>query len=510
MTPSKIASREERIAIFEDTMEWIQKDPVLSASVMEAKKRTEVFDEHNYPAFHRPTREEKITVTRHRSFEAAMKLHKENPIARIAVMNFASAIHPGGGVQSGSGAQEECLCRCSTLYPLLDRESLRKSFYQRHYNLHSSKATDTLIYTEGVVVCKTDTGYPERMPPEDWFMVDVMTVAAPDLRRKSNPYAELLDNGAVMNDAELFGYHVRRAIHMLTVAASKGADILVLGAFGCGAFQNNPEVVAKAYQTALLLFPKVFQKVEFAVFCKPEDPTNYDAFQRTFQSWEKPDTPKATPVNENLTEMVFILDRSGSMAPLVSDTIGGYNSLLEKQKKEKGEAKVTTVLFDDSDEVICDNQDIRQVEALTDKVYYARGSTALLDAIGKTITTVSARQKNHLGAGLPAKTVVVIMTDGMENASHEYRLNQIKQMIDQQQKEQGWEFLFMGANIDAVKVAGSMGIAASRAANYRADALGTATNFDAVCATIAGVRSTGVVSDHWKDKIDQDYASRKK
>ncbi|MCR5783253.1 MAG: VWA domain-containing protein [Clostridia bacterium] len=215
-------------------------------------------------------------------------------------------------------------------------------------------------------------------------------------------------------------------------------------------------------------------------------------------------------MNKNLTEMVFILDRSGSMASLVSDTIGGYNSLLEKQRQEEGEAAVTTVLFDDKYDVVCDNIDIRKAKPMTDKVYYARGMTALLDAIGKTVNTVAARQQNAVESAVPAKTVVVIMTDGLENASKEYQYSDIKALIERQQKEFGWEFLFMGANIDAIGVAGKMGISASRAANYHADNIGTKKNFSAVNAAFSAVRSAGVMPDHWKQDIDKDYNSRKK
>ena len=147
---------------------------------------------------------------------------------------------------------------------------------------------------------------------------------------------------------------------------------------------------------------------------------------------------------------------------------------------------------------------------MTDKVYFARGSTALLDAVGKTINTVSARQKNAVESAVPAKTVVVIMTDGMENSSHEYSLADVKKLIELQQKEYGWEFLFMGANIDAVKAAGGIGIAANRAANYHADAMDTATNFNAVNKAFTAARTCGAVADDWKKDIDKDYQERKK
>ncbi|MBQ6119214.1 MAG: VWA domain-containing protein [Clostridia bacterium] len=215
-------------------------------------------------------------------------------------------------------------------------------------------------------------------------------------------------------------------------------------------------------------------------------------------------------MNKSLTEMVFILDRSGSMASLVSDTIGGYNSLIEKQKTEEGEAAITTVLFDDQYDVVCENVDIGKVEPMTNKVYFARGMTALLDAIGKTVNTVAARQQTAVASAVPAKTVVVIMTDGMENASKEYHYADVKALIERQQKEFGWEFLFMGANIDAIGVAGKMGISADRSANYHADAIGTKKNFSAVSAAFSAVRSVGAMPSQWKKDIDEDFKGRKK
>ena len=269
----------ERIEVFEDTLAWIEADPDLAASIPVAKKNTTVFYDNDYPEFNSSNkRNTEISVTEDRSFQAAMRLHKENPQAKIAVMNFANAFRPGGGVKRGAGAQEECLCRTSTLYPLIDRWTLRREFYDYHKKLNTSRASDTLIYTEGVIVCKTDEDIPVRMSKEDWVTVDVITIAAPDLRDKSNQYAPVLGNGTYMNNAELFGYHLKRAVHMLTCAAAKGADILVLGAFGCGAFQNDPEVVAEAYKTALSKFPPVFEKVEFAVYCPPGYSHNYDVF----------------------------------------------------------------------------------------------------------------------------------------------------------------------------------------------------------------------------------------
>ncbi len=271
----------ERVEIFEDTMRWVQTDYELSESVREAKANTTVFYENDYPEFDlSAVRDMKIEVTKDRSFQAAMRLRKENPEARIAVMNFANAVHPGGGVRNGASAQEECLCRTSTLYAILNTKRLWEEFYDYHEALYTPRASDTLIYTGGVIICKTDVDLPERLPANEWVTVDVITVAAPDLRHKSNRNAPLIGNGTYMNDAELFGYHVKRAIHILTCAAARGADILVLGAFGCGAFHNDPEVVARAYKTALQEFPKVFDKIEFAVYCSSEQSTNYEVFKK--------------------------------------------------------------------------------------------------------------------------------------------------------------------------------------------------------------------------------------
>ena len=276
-----MSTSDERIAVFQDTMNWIDSDPDLSASISAAKKNTTVYYEDDYPAFNASdTKEMLITVSGDRSYQVAMRLYKESPDSKIAVMNFANAFHAGGGVTKGSSAQEESLCRTSTLYPLLYRRTLRDTFYKHHHDLNTSKATDSLIYTEGVIICKTDEDLPKRMPKEDWVSVDVITVAAPDLRDKSNKHAPLVNGGTYMNNAELFGYHVKRAIHMLTCAAAKGADILVLGAFGCGAFQNDPEVVARAYKTVLKEFPKVFKQVEFAIYRPASGSKNYDVFRR--------------------------------------------------------------------------------------------------------------------------------------------------------------------------------------------------------------------------------------
>lgn len=214
-------------------------------------------------------------------------------------------------------------------------------------------------------------------------------------------------------------------------------------------------------------------------------------------------------MNKNLTEIVYILDRSGSMSGLEKDAIGGYNSFLEKQKKEDGDAVVTTVLFDDKYDMVHDGVDIKKVKPLTNKEYYARGMTALLDAIGRTINYIDAKHKNALDSEVPFKTIVVITTDGYENASREFDSSKVKAMIENQKKELGWEFLFLGANIDAVETAKDFGITQEFAVTYYADEDGTALNFESVSNVVSDVRASRPMAANWKDKIEA-HLKRKK
>ena len=214
--------------------------------------------------------------------------------------------------------------------------------------------------------------------------------------------------------------------------------------------------------------------------------------------------------NKNLTEMVFILDRSGSMSGLEADTIGGYNSLIDKQKEEVGDAVVTTVLFDDQYEMIHDRVDIKKVNHITNKEYSARGMTALLDAVGKTINHVGNRHKNALDSEVPNKTMITIITDGQENSSLEYSLHQIKKMIEHQKEKYGWEFLFLGANIDAISAAADIGITADRAVKYCADSVGTRMNFDAVSDVVGCVRQSAPIMSNWKENIEKHTKKNKK
>ena len=220
-------------------------------------------------------------------------------------------------------------------------------------------------------------------------------------------------------------------------------------------------------------------------------------------------------MRENFTELVFILDRSGSMSGLESDTIGGFNSMITKQQKEEGEAIVSTVLFDDRCDVIHDRVPIGDVKKLTEEDYFVRGCTALLVAVGGAIHHIGNVHKYAREEDRPAKTLFVITTDGLENASRNYSFKDVKKMISRQQEKYNWEFLFLGANIDAVEVAGNMGISRQHAANYNCDAAGTSLNYEVLERTVARVRKCKAADfkmtlgdGSWKADIDCDYEAR--
>ena len=215
-------------------------------------------------------------------------------------------------------------------------------------------------------------------------------------------------------------------------------------------------------------------------------------------------------MKKNLTELVFILDRSGSMAGLEGDTIGGFNSMIEKQKREPGEAIISTVIFDNETEVIHDRVDIRRIEPLTDREYYVRGCTALLDAVGGAIHHIGNVHKYAREEDRPEKTLFVITTDGMENASRKYNYEKVRKMIEHEKEKYGWEFIFLGANIDAAKEAARFGIDESRAANYHADSVGTTVIYEAMSEAVCNVRACRPMSADWKKNVDADYKKRGK
>ena len=221
-------------------------------------------------------------------------------------------------------------------------------------------------------------------------------------------------------------------------------------------------------------------------------------------------------MKKNLTEIVFILDRSGSMGGLERDTIGGYNSLIERQKKEEGEAYISTVLFDDRCEVLHDRVSLDKIQPMTDKEYYVRGCTALLDAIGGAIHHIGNVHKYAREEDRPEKTLFIITTDGQENSSHQYTYDKVKKMVERQKEKYGWEFLFLGANIDAIGEAGRFGIKADRAVNYNCDSVGTAVNFKVLSEAVTRVRACAAPCEMksalagWDEDIRKDYKQRRK
>lgn len=215
-------------------------------------------------------------------------------------------------------------------------------------------------------------------------------------------------------------------------------------------------------------------------------------------------------MKKGLTELVFILDRSGSMSGLESDTIGGYNAMLKKQAEAEGEVVLTTVLFDDAFELLHDRINLKAMMPMTDRDYFVRGSTALLDAVGKSIQKIVNVQKGTLEIERPERTIFVITTDGLENASREYSYEKIRTLIEHQREKEGWEFIFLGANIDAVSEAKRFGIDKSRAAQFHNDQEGVELNYAVVSEAVMELRTHNTISDHWKAKIEDHYNKRKK
>lgn len=278
--------RLELVKIFNDTMKWTKSDNMLSEAVKFSVSHTQLYQEGEQmtlPALIQ--RNTKFHVSAEKSFEAAMRLRTLYPKAKIAVHNFASATNPGGGVTVGARAQEECLCRCSTLYPCLERSDLWENYYIFHRNRNDVRYTDACIYSPDILIIKSDEDLPERLPEREFCKVDVLTCAAPNLRPK--PYNKMnpgKGNAVILSDKELAELHRSRARHLLSVAAVNQDEVLVLGAFGCGAFQNNPRVVAQVYKEVLHEpdFKDRFLHVEFAVFHTARESANYNAFLNAF------------------------------------------------------------------------------------------------------------------------------------------------------------------------------------------------------------------------------------
>ena len=280
-------SKDEMVDIFFDTVNFYENDEFLQNAIQTSIRDTAFYAAENYPPL--PAKKKfasiEVSVVRKRTFEAAFLIQSKNPEMRIAVHNFASATNPGGGVQHGSRAQEEALCRCSTLYPVLNTEKNFRRYYKVNRRRGDTLYDDACIYSPEIIVCKSDVDRPERLPREKWLTVDVMTIAAPNLReRPNNAYNPGHDEPAQITDEELFALHERRLRHMFTVLAHHGVEIFVTGAFGCGAFRNNPKVVAQAYKKILPEFDGYFKEIVFAIYCRPHETENLDAFKKVFDA----------------------------------------------------------------------------------------------------------------------------------------------------------------------------------------------------------------------------------
>ncbi len=277
-----IDRRQRNSEIFEDTRDWYTRDAKLKQAVQRSRQGTQFYapGELVLPVekLARFADEVRVLVSRERTLQAAGKYAGQ----RVAVLNFASATNPGGGVTRGSSAQEEALCRCSTLYPCLLGDELWQKYYKMHRDRRDVTYTDACIYTPDVLVIKTDTDAPERLPEGKIQAVDAITCAAPNLReRPGNAMNPGFGSPVHLSRQDIYSLHTQRARKILNVAALHDIDVLILGAFGCGAFCNPPDVVAAAYRDVLPEFAHALCTVEFSVYCSPRDDSNYQAFRRT-------------------------------------------------------------------------------------------------------------------------------------------------------------------------------------------------------------------------------------
>lgn len=274
--------RVENVEIFKDTEHLVKTINRLKESVQASTDKQKIIlekDELNLPDLKKYNEEAQVVVSTKRTYEAASAYKG----MKTAVHNFASATNPGGGVVRGANAQEECLCRCSGLYFNLNTDAMWNGFYALHRKERNPIHNDDIIYTPSVTVFKTDTANPQLMDEKDWYEVDVITCAAPNLRENpSNIYNHGDGDKAVkITDKELLALHEKRLRRILDVAVAEGEEVVILGAFGCGAFMNNPEVVAMAAKNVINEYLNAFKVIEFAVYCSPRDNRNYKVFDRT-------------------------------------------------------------------------------------------------------------------------------------------------------------------------------------------------------------------------------------
>lgn len=273
--------REENIQVFEDTKQKCQSDVRLRQAIAQANAAQKLVletDGETWKPAQRYLHPAKIIVSRKRTLEAASAYVGR----KVCVLNFASATNPGGGVTRGSSAQEEAICRCSSLYFNLAEKRIWEGFYGPHRAQRDPLHNDDCIYTPGVVVFKSDTAAPQVLPPDEWYTVNVLTCAAPNLRER--PGNRMNDGGGVrsvqIGKQELRQLHEKRMRRILSIAASEGNEVMILGAFGCGAFSNPPDIVAEAMKTVVQEYRSFFEAVEFAVYCPPRDDSNYRVFER--------------------------------------------------------------------------------------------------------------------------------------------------------------------------------------------------------------------------------------
>ena len=281
-----MAGREDNVRIFEDSMKLCKKNERLKESIKNSTLGQEMYDvtfkvENGTTGEKSLTRYEKpaeVIVSKKRTLEAAKVFSGK----KVCVLNFASATNPGGGVTRGSTAQEECICRCSTLYPLINEKKMWDMFYGPHRKLNNPLYNDDCIYTPNVTVFKSDTASPSLLKEREWYDVNVITCAAPNLRKRPsnmmNPHAGSAP--VKITDKELKELHIKRGRKILQIAAAQGNEVVILGAFGCGAFENSPMVVAESYKELVEEFRYQFETIEFAVYCPPNKPLNYDVFKR--------------------------------------------------------------------------------------------------------------------------------------------------------------------------------------------------------------------------------------
>ena len=279
------SNRENLVRIFEDTLHLCEANEVLKKSVEESINNSVLYKGNIYPEL--PIKKfsaTKISVNKYRTFETVQFYKKKFPDVKVAALNFASATNVGGGVAKGSKAQEESLCRCSTLYPVLNTEYNLKNFYDFHRRKRDVRYTDSCIYSPNIVIFKSDTDSPQILPEKKWTEADILTCAAPNLRLNPNNFMNPNSGKPIkISDDELYKIHLRRAEHIFTIAAHHEVEILILGAFGCGAFQNNPHIVAEAYKNICTKFIGYFKEITFSIYCPPQsDSENFLAFNKMF------------------------------------------------------------------------------------------------------------------------------------------------------------------------------------------------------------------------------------